>query len=203
MGRHEASALLAATTWLGALAGWLCSSLPATSSGVSLGWRTTSPSSSWLIVIASRRCRLVERLRLHHRVATPNCDRECEERKEVMDCPVCGEKLKEIERYGRDGGHLSGRARASGSIGARSRRSSRWRQGGIGRPPSSARPRSAIPRSLPRHGERDDRDDHDDDHMRDDHDHYDRDSRSGESGYGKPKKRRSLLGDILGGLGGE
>ncbi len=47
------------------------------------------------------------------------------------------------------------------------------------------------------------RDDHDDDHKRDDDDRYDRDSRSGGSGYSKPKKRSSLLGDILGSLGGE
>jgi Zn-finger nucleic acid-binding protein len=48
------------------------------------------------------------------------------------------------------------------------------------------------------------RDDHDDDHKkRDDDDHYDRDSRGGSSTYGRPKKRSSLLGDILGSLGGE
>ena len=103
-----------------------------------------------------------------------------------MDCPVCGDKLKEIERYGvmidicpackgcwLDRGELEKIAAMEDS----------------GFTPPSVE-RAAAPR-----------DDHDDDHKRDD-DRYDRDSRSG-GGYSKPKKRSSLLGDILGSLGGE
>jgi Zn-finger nucleic acid-binding protein len=116
-----------------------------------------------------------------------------------MECPVCGEKLREIERYGvmidlcpgckgcwLDRGELEKIAamEESGS-----------------RPPSADR---AAPRdSSDRSRDYRERDDHDDDHKKNDDDHYDRDSRSGGSGSSKPKKRSSLLGDILGSLGGE
>jgi Zn-finger nucleic acid-binding protein len=117
-----------------------------------------------------------------------------------MDCPVCGEKLKEIERYGvsidicpgckgcwLDRGELEKIAAMEESEPATA-------------PVNRAVPsREAVDRSRDLRG----RDDHDDDHKRDDDDRYDRDSRSGGSGYSKPKKRSSLLGDILGSLGGE
>jgi Zn-finger nucleic acid-binding protein len=116
-----------------------------------------------------------------------------------MDCPVCGDKLREIERYGvmidicpackgcwLDKGELEKIAAMEDS--------------GF-TPPSGER--ASVPReSSERSRDYKERDDHDDDHKRDD-DRYDRDSRSGGSGYSKPKKRSSLLGDILGSLGGE
>ncbi len=107
-----------------------------------------------------------------------------------MDCPVCGEKLREIDRYGvtidicpgckgcwLDRGELE-------KIVAMEEAEAR--------PASGERPapRDSVDRS------------HDYDRKKDD-DHYDRGSRSGEGGYSKPKKRSSLLSDILGSLGGE
>jgi Zn-finger nucleic acid-binding protein len=117
-----------------------------------------------------------------------------------MECPVCGEKLREIERYGvmidlcpgckgcwLDRGELE-------KIAA-------MEESGL-RPPSTER--AAAPReSSDRSRDYKERDDHDDDHKKNDDDHYDRDNRSGGGGYSKPKKRSSLLGDILGSLGGE
>ena len=116
-----------------------------------------------------------------------------------MDCPVCGEKLREIERYGvmldicpgckgcwLDRGELE-------KIAAMEESGSR---------PASV-DRVAAPRdSVDRSRDYRERDDHDDDRKKDD-DHDGRYSGGGESGYGKPKKRSSLLGDILGSLGGE
>jgi Zn-finger nucleic acid-binding protein len=117
-----------------------------------------------------------------------------------MDCPVCGEKLKEIERYGvsidicpgckgcwLDRGELE-------KIAAMEESESATASGNRAVPS-----RDAVDRSR----ESRERDDHDDDHKRDDDDRYARDSRSGGSTYGRPKKRSSLLGDILGSLGGE
>jgi Zn-finger nucleic acid-binding protein len=117
-----------------------------------------------------------------------------------MDCPVCGEKLREIERYGvmidlcpgckgcwLDRGELEKIAALE---------ESGYRPASVDR---AAAPRDSVDRSRD-YRERDDRDH---DHKKDDDDHDDRDSRSGGSGYSKPKKRSSLLGDILGGLGGE
>jgi Zn-finger nucleic acid-binding protein len=120
-----------------------------------------------------------------------------------MDCPVCGEKLREIDRYGvlvdicpgckgcwLDRGELEKIAALE---------ESGFQPAAVER---AAVQRDPVDRSRD-YRERDDRDDHDHDHKKDDDDHYDRGSRSGESGYGKPKKRSSLLGDILGSLGGE
>jgi Zn-finger nucleic acid-binding protein len=115
-----------------------------------------------------------------------------------MNCPVCGEKLKEIERYGvmidlcpgckgcwLDRGELEKIAameeEESGTV-------SGVRDSGQ---------RDPVDRSR----EYKDRDD--DDHKKDHDDHDDRGSWSGGSGYSRPRKRSSLLGDILGGLGGE
>jgi Zn-finger nucleic acid-binding protein len=118
-----------------------------------------------------------------------------------MDCPVCGEKLREIERYSvmidlcpgckgcwLDRGELEKIAALE---------ESGYKPASVDR---AAAPRDSGDRSRDSR-ERDDHDDHD--HKKDDDDRYDRDSRSGGSGYSKPKKRSSLLGDILGGLGGE
>jgi Zn-finger nucleic acid-binding protein len=91
-----------------------------------------------------------------------------------MNCPVCGEKLREIERYGVTIDLCPG---CKGC----------WLDRG----------------ELEKIAASDERDDRGNDRKKDDDDHDDRDSRSGGSGYGKPKKRSSLLGDILGGLGGE
>jgi Zn-finger nucleic acid-binding protein len=112
-----------------------------------------------------------------------------------MECPVCGERLREIERYGvmidlcpsckgcwLDRGELE-------KIAAMEESESR---------PASADRDAARRDSVDRSRDYRERDDHD--HTRDDDD---RGSSSGGSGYNKPKKRSSLLGDILGSLGGE
>jgi Zn-finger nucleic acid-binding protein len=95
-----------------------------------------------------------------------------------MECPVCGEKLREIERYGVTIDLCPG---CKGC----------WLDRG----------------ELEKIAALEDRDDRDRDRKKDDDDHdrdHDhRDNRSGGSDYAKPKKRSSLLGDILGGLGGE
>jgi Zn-finger nucleic acid-binding protein len=106
-----------------------------------------------------------------------------------MECPVCGEKLREIEKFGvmvdlcpgckgcwLDRGEIEKIAAAEA--------------GGSGVVSSD-------------HKDRDD--DHDHDHRKDHDDRDDRGSGWGGSGSssGKPKKRSSLLGDLLGGLGGE
>jgi Zn-finger nucleic acid-binding protein len=93
-----------------------------------------------------------------------------------MDCPVCGEKLREIERYDvmldicpgckgcwLDRGELE-------KIAAMEE--------------SGSRPASVERAAAPR-------------------DSDDRYSRGSEGSYGESKKRSSLLGDILGSLGGE
>ena len=95
-----------------------------------------------------------------------------------MDCPVCGDKLREIERYGVMVDICPG---CKGC----------WLDRG------ELEKIAAMEEQEDRDS---DRKDHD---RKKDDDRYDRDSRGSESGYGKPKKRSSLLGDILGSLGGE
>jgi Zn-finger nucleic acid-binding protein len=118
-----------------------------------------------------------------------------------MECPVCGEKLREIEKFGvmvdlcpgckgcwLDRGEIE-------KIAAAEERSS----GAVSSDRDAGR-RDSTDRSY----DRKDRDD-DDDHRKDHDDRDDRGSGWGGSGSSssKPKKRSSLLGDILGGLGGE
>jgi Zn-finger nucleic acid-binding protein len=120
-----------------------------------------------------------------------------------MECPVCGEKLREIEKFGvtvdlcpgckgcwLDRGEIEKIAAAEA--------------GGSG-VVSSGREAGRSDSSDRSHDHKDHDDDHDHDHRKDHDDRADRGSGWGgsSSSSGKPKKRSSLLGDILGGLGGE
>lgn len=118
-----------------------------------------------------------------------------------MNCPVCDEKLREVEKYGvsvdicpgckgvwLDRGELEKILEMEGA--------------GEGAPPPSAPVRREEPAAAPyRQDERRHRD-HDDD---DDHGHHGRDghgSSEGDPRYRDGRKRRGgLLGDILGMLG--
>jgi Zn-finger nucleic acid-binding protein len=106
-----------------------------------------------------------------------------------MECPVCGEKLREIERYGVMIDVCPG---CKGC----------WLDRGELEKIAAMEESESRPASGDRSRDNRDRDDRDHDHKKDD-DHGYRDNRSSESGYGRPKKRSSLLGDILGSLGGE
>ncbi len=107
-----------------------------------------------------------------------------------MECPVCGERLREIERYGTTIDLCPG---CKGC----------WLD--RGKLEKIAEAGAKDPRVVPLSGNADDRADHQQDHDDDDHDRHDGDrgDREGGGGQGKPKKRSSLLGDLLGGLGGD
>lgn len=111
-----------------------------------------------------------------------------------MDCPVCGERLKEIERSGvmvdicplckgiwLDRGEIE-KLLDSESGGARTVPLARELDNRHG---------------SEKHGDHDDHDDHRSDRG------YRDEAQSGDPGYGKKQRRSSLLGDILGGLGGD
>ena len=106
-----------------------------------------------------------------------------------MECPVCGERLREIERYGTTIDLCPG---CKGC----------WLD--RGKLEKIAEAGAKDPRVVPLSGNADDRADHQQEHD-DDHDRHDGDrgDREGGGGQGKPKKRSSLLGDLLGGLGGD
>jgi Zn-finger nucleic acid-binding protein len=107
-----------------------------------------------------------------------------------MDCPVCAEKLKEIERSG----VLVDICPSCKGV---------WLD--RGEIDKLLEAESGAARVIPLARERDNRRDEE---KRDDHDHdHDREHR--DEGYGsdrgssKKSKRSSLLGDILGGFGGD
>jgi uncharacterized protein len=104
-----------------------------------------------------------------------------------MDCPVCGEKLREVERSG----VMVDICPACKGI---------WLD--RGEIDKLLATESGAGRVIPLARERDER------RGREEHDDHDHDREHRDGGYGlvqgsSKKKRSSLLGDILGGLGGD
>jgi Zn-finger nucleic acid-binding protein len=109
-----------------------------------------------------------------------------------MDCPVCGERLKEIDRSG----VLIDIC--PGCKGCWLDRGELDKLLALDAQQAQVVPVNRARSDSPDQGKREYRDDRDDrDHRHDDHD--DDKNRSGSSG----KRRGSLLGDILGGFGGD
>lgn len=122
-----------------------------------------------------------------------------------MNCPVCGERLRAIERYGveidicpackgvwLDRGELD--------------KILEYDKSGRIQETAQAAPAATPPREYPAYRDRsdDDRRDvydrkHDDDDRHDKHERNHNDERR----YGTQKRKGSWLGDILGGLGGD
>jgi len=111
-----------------------------------------------------------------------------------MNCPVCSERMREVEKYGvqldicpgckglwLDRGELEKLLELAASNDVK----------------SDTRPADAAPSRKPDRNQDHDVVDHQD------REHENSRRESSEHGYGKQKKRGSWLGDILGGLGGE
>jgi Zn-finger nucleic acid-binding protein len=118
-----------------------------------------------------------------------------------MDCPVCGEKLKEIERSGvmvdicpSCKGVWLDRGEIDKLIASEARE-------GVVVPIAAGRTNQVQDDRREQHKHDDDSHDYDDDHKRDPR--YREDDRSHSYGSGNRPRKSSLLSDLLGGLGGD